>query len=149
MGTRSITYFYDEHDTEDKPFFAFYRQFDGYIDGHGKELLEMVTTRKLINGYNLDQEADHENGVQLYANGAGDLAAQILSEFKQQKYHNIGGIYICNPNEDGSFVDYTYHVHCNHDDDFAHVIGIGYGQQVVLDSALEDPYIGFKEEDDE
>jgi len=36
MGTRSLTYVYDNKE----PLVCMYRQFDGYPSGHGKELAE-------------------------------------------------------------------------------------------------------------
>ena len=38
MGTRSLTFVYDENNT---PVLNMYRQFDGYPSGHGAELAEL------------------------------------------------------------------------------------------------------------
>jgi hypothetical protein len=147
MGTRSVTYFYNSSKTE-TPICAVYRQFDGYPDGHGKDLLDIISKYKIINGFTSDQEDDHKDGIQLYANGADDLIVQVIMQLKQMEHHQLGGLYMYSPNADGdlSFIDYVYHVYCI--DDVPHIIGYGYNNKLVFDTQLEDPYIK-EDEDDE
>ena len=47
MGTRCLTFVYDE---AGDPLLNMYRQFDGYMSGHGAELAEFLHDRKLVNG---------------------------------------------------------------------------------------------------
>lgn len=105
MGTRSLTYFYENNE----PFAAFYRQFDGYPQGgHGEELGKILAGITLVNGYQMGQEAG------LYANGAGCLAAQIVAKMKEET--GIGGIYLINPNPEKhteGWQEYEYHIHVN------------------------------------
>jgi hypothetical protein len=104
MGTRSLTYFYQNG----KPFTAFYRQFDGYPDGHGAEIGKILANIRLVNGYGSGDVAGE------VANGPGCLAAQIVAELKNES--GLGGIYLINPNpeenKDG-WQEYEYHIHVN------------------------------------
>jgi hypothetical protein len=104
MGTRSLTYFFEDG----KPFAAFYRQMDGYPEGHGADLGKILAGLTLVNGYQSGQEAGK------FANGPGCLAAQVVAELKAE--HGIGGIYLINPNPDANkegWQEYEYHVHIN------------------------------------
>lgn len=100
MGTRSLTFIY-----EDKtPLVCFYRQFDGYIEGYGKDLATFLAGIKLVNGFGGDNKAG------THANGAGCLAAQIVAHFKTEA--GIGGIYIQPFNEkQDSGQEYEYRVY--------------------------------------
>lgn len=73
MGTRSLTTFDDEWKNEEIA--VLYRQYDGYPQGHGKELFEFLDGRKVGNGIKADSPPK-------FANGMGCLAAQIVSHFK-------------------------------------------------------------------
>lgn len=102
MGTRSLTYFYQNG----KPFSAFYRQMDGYPEGHGVELGEILAPITLVNGYQLDMHSG------THANGPGCLAAQVVAALKT----DIGSIYLINPNpadHKEGWQEYEYHVHVN------------------------------------
>lgn len=75
MGTRSLTYVYDSTEFDAMaPLVCLYRQYDGYIQGHGKDVSEFLSSRKLVNGLGSDKE-----GV---ANGMGCLAALLISNLK-------------------------------------------------------------------
>jgi hypothetical protein len=80
MGTRSLTVFKDDDGEE---IGVMYRQMDGYPEGHGKELAEMLSGMKMVNGLSIDQPAK-------LANGMPCLAAQIVAHFKE----GPGGIYL-------------------------------------------------------
>jgi hypothetical protein len=69
MGTRSLTVMKDD---ESREIAVMYRQFDGYPDGHGQELVDFLN------------KAQH--------NGMDCLAAQIVAHFKTE--HGCGGIYL-------------------------------------------------------
>lgn len=104
MGTRSLTYFYQDG----KPFCCFYRQMDGYPEGHGVELGEILAPITLVNGYQMGQSAGD------YANGPGCLAAQVIAKLKEA--HGLGGIYMHNPNPEDNkegWQEYEYYVHVN------------------------------------
>jgi len=76
MGTRSLTIFNDEWKNEE--IVVFYRQYDGYPEGHGTELLTFIDNMKIVNGISLYKD-------ERIANGMGCLAAQVISHFKEEK----------------------------------------------------------------
>lgn len=92
MGTRSTTTIFDE---DNKPLLCFYRQMDGYYEGHGEELQNFLKEMVVVNGFGSGTPAKA-------ANGMGCLAAQILAHFKQ----GIGGIYVV-PVGDSQEYNYT------------------------------------------
>ena len=63
MGTRSLTVFNDEWKNEE--IVVLYRQYDGYPEGHGTDLLTFIDNMK-------------------NRNGMGCLAAQVISHFKEE-----------------------------------------------------------------
>jgi hypothetical protein len=82
MGTRSVLTFVD-HDGnigEDVALLTIYRQFDGYLEGRGKELAEFMVKMTMRNGY-----GDGDVGG-MHANGMGCLAAQFLAAEKNGFY---------------------------------------------------------------
>lgn len=91
MGTRSNTVFVDGS----TQILNVYRQHDGYIDGHGVELAEFLSSLTLVNGLGGDTSK--------IANGINCLVAQFVSEFKT----GAGGIYI-HPPINSPENDYTY-----------------------------------------
>jgi hypothetical protein len=120
MGTRSLTFVYDEvldgeydkqagpdnQKTKQVPIINMYRQYDGYIDGHGKELAEFLKPIKIINGI--------QDNYKDVANGMGCLAAQLITHFKTEHGRGenyIGSIYLHNPNETDCWQNYEYHVY--------------------------------------
>ena len=113
MGTRSLTYIEESHQTavadeennnevhETKQnILCMYRQYDGYLSGHGAELAEFLQDFTVVNGYN-------SNTPKRAANGMGCLAAQLIAHFKD----GIGNIYIHEPNESDCGEEYTYTVY--------------------------------------
>lgn len=96
MGTRSVTIFYTEGG---EPLCRFYRQMDGYPEGHGLELAELCDVM-VVNGYS-------PGAKERQANGMGCLAAQVIDGLKD----GIGGIYMEPTAEEiGDWVEYVYEV---------------------------------------
>lgn len=95
MGTRSLTFIYDE---DGKKIISMYRQYDGYPSGHGKELAEFLEPITMVNGIGLTEAA--------IANGPGCLAAQLVAHFKD----GPGGIYLTPTTEVDCGQDYEYHI---------------------------------------
>jgi hypothetical protein len=96
MGTRSLTYVYDG----ESPVVCMYRQFDGYPEGHGREVASFLEELTVVNGLAMDE-------TRRVANGMGCLAAQLVASFKGQ----AGGFYLHSPilgRED--WQDYEYHI---------------------------------------
>lgn len=100
MGTRSTTHIYDGIISDETHLVSAYKQYDGYLSGYGKDLLEFLQSKTLVNGYNSTQE----NGG--FANGMGCLAAQLIQHFKK----GIGGYYITSKND---FQEYNYYIYSN------------------------------------
>ena len=95
MGTRAATVFIDNEFDTSTELCVLYRQFDGYLDGHGKELKEFLRGMKIVNGMNGTEGPK-------FANGCGCLAAQVIAHFKKDAK---GGFYIYPP---GNRQTYSY-----------------------------------------
>jgi hypothetical protein len=92
MGTRSETIIIDGN----KIICQIYRQYDGYPEGHGKDLAALCDL-KIVNGFG-DPKAK-------VANGFGCLAAQIIKGLKD----GVGGVYLTQPDANpGEWTEYVY-----------------------------------------
>ncbi len=103
MGTRSLTFVFEEYTDGAVPILCLYRQYDGYPEGHGAELAEFLNGFTVVNGLS-------GKPAPKTANGVGCLAAQMVAHFKTDP----GQFYIHAPIEgrdDGQ--DYEYHVYRN------------------------------------
>jgi hypothetical protein len=97
MGTRSLTYVYDD---ADDAVVCMYRQFDGYVSGHGRELIDFISQFTIVNGLNI-------NETRKVANGMGCLAAQLIAHFKV----GAGGFYLYPPTQNQDCgQEYEYHI---------------------------------------
>jgi hypothetical protein len=94
MGTRSVITF----KTDNKPICAVYQQYDGYVDGVGKELKDFLKSKPMVNGIGSDEDV---------FNGAGCCIAQFIARFKTQ----AGGLYMT---EIGGGEEYNYTVNFKH-----------------------------------
>lgn len=106
MGTRSLSFICNE---SGEKIINLYRQFDGYPTGHGQELAEFLNKGKLVNGL---RSGDGE----LYFNGAGCLAAQLVAHFKKES----GGFYLYPTSAEDCGQDYEYWINVN-DDNTLHI----------------------------
>lgn len=104
MGTRSLTFVHDE---DDYVVVCVYQQFDGYFDGVGDNILGFLRGSRVVNGISMD-------AGQTIFNGAGDLAARLITHFKEGDANNAGDVYIEPATlEDGDMgTEYAYHIHC-------------------------------------
>lgn len=84
MGTRSTIKFIEKWEDGNDELVNIYQQYDGYIDGVGKELARWLLSKTLVNGISFGMD------MKTCANGAGCLAAQYIKEFKNE----IGGLYL-------------------------------------------------------
>ena len=96
MGTRSLTFVYEG----DKPFVNMYRQFDGYISGHGRDLAEFLLSGKMVNGIPVGKK-------EVFFNGMGCLAAQMIAMFKKES----GGFYLYPVDATDCWQEYEYHIY--------------------------------------
>ena len=102
MGTRSLTFVYEDSGDGQEPVMCMYRQYDGYPSGHGAELAEFLMPVEIVNGYGDDAE------VNKVANGMSCLAAQMIVNFKK----SVGGFYLHAPVLGRDYSqDYEYHVY--------------------------------------
>ena len=95
MGTRSLTFVYDECEA----IINLYRQYDGYPSGHGRELAEFLSPFTIVNG--IGRETAN------IANGMGCLAAQLVAHFKTE----VGQFYLHPVTATNCGQDYEYHVY--------------------------------------
>ncbi len=104
MGTRSLTFVYEESKSGEKPeaIINMYRQYDGYPTGHGAELAEFISAGRLVNGLALTKTAE-----EFVFNGMGCLAASLIANFKQTP----GGFYIHPVSQKDCGQDYEYHIY--------------------------------------
>lgn len=87
MGTRSNTVVRERWDAEHdfRPVVNIYRQMDGYPSVQGKAIAQYLTGLTVVNGIGLAE-------TKRIANGAGDLAAQLVVVLKSDQ--PVGGIYL-------------------------------------------------------
>jgi len=122
MGTRSNTVVYD---ADVNQIVNMYRQHDGYLTGHGLELLKFLEPIEIVNGFTM--------GKNNLANGAGCLAAQLIAHFKE----DVGGIYIQPHRTEMDWsIDFIYTVTVRSDDSI-HVMVHEYGDHLFDGSVSE------------
>tara|TARA_R110000803_G_scaffold209883_1_gene280309 strand:- start:1424 stop:1855 length:432 start_codon:yes stop_codon:yes gene_type:complete len=102
MGTRSLTTFvetYKDHSGKKvkNEIVTMYRQYDGYMDSHGKELADFLAGGELVDGFGLNDK--------VVFNGMGCLSAQVVAHFKD----GVGGFYLQRANKN-SGEEYRYKV---------------------------------------
>ena len=95
MGTRSLTFVYDDNEAV----INLYRQYDGYPSGHGRELADFLSPFTIVNG--IGQRTEH------IANGMSCLAAQLVAHFKTE----VGQFYLHPVSAKDCGQDYEYHVY--------------------------------------
>ena len=100
MGTRSLTFVYDEQEV----IINMYRQYDGYPTGHGAELAEFLGQFRMTNGIPVGRDKTGDR----IANGMGCLAAQLVSNFKGS---DAGQFYLYPATAVDCGQDYEYHVY--------------------------------------
>tara|TARA_R110002020_G_scaffold65366_7_gene172690 strand:+ start:601 stop:1083 length:483 start_codon:yes stop_codon:yes gene_type:complete len=126
MGTRSLTYIEESwetavadeennnkvHETKQN-ILCMYRQYDGYLSGHGAELAEFLQDFNVVNGIGIDNPPRT-------ANGMGCLAAQLIVHFKANgckedgtPVSSLGGIYIYHSNAQDCGEEFTYTIYKN------------------------------------
>lgn len=99
MGTRSTITFCERINDKIIPYVNIYQQYDGYLEGVGKELCEWLEDKIIVNGFSSDDKRD-------IANGVGCLVAQYISD----KKNGVGNFYIYPIGEGKGYCDYNYTV---------------------------------------
>ena len=139
MGTRSLTYIQDSWETAvadeennnkvhktTQNILCMYRQYDGYIDGHGRDLAEFLEDFNVVNGMRLDNSPRT-------ANGMGCLAAQLIAHFKDRP----GDIYIYHPDAKDCGEEFTYTIYENKGKVCIRAYNV-WGKKVLFDGSPED-----------
>ena len=106
MGTRSLTHIIDNDFDRDEHLCTIYRQYDGYPEGHGRDLVDFITSRKFVNGISGDP-------TEVF-NGAGCFAAALVAYLKtqcngQRDAIEAGGVYLHPPTTENP-EEYNYTV---------------------------------------
>jgi hypothetical protein len=96
MGTRCLTKVYDDND---EIIICLYRQYDGYPEGHGKELQAFINSGVVVNGIPLGDKRKLFNGIY-------DFSAQLVAHFKT----DVGQFYLYPPHTVDVGEEYVYHV---------------------------------------
>ena len=99
MGTRSLTKIYNGPLEEENEICTMYRQYDGYLEGHGQELVKFLKDFIIVNGFG---KTDNKK----IANGMNCLSAQIIAFFKKE----TGGIYLERTGANDMGEEYIYHI---------------------------------------
>ena len=120
MGTRSLTKvirtWEDEAGkTHRQPLTCMYRQYDGYMSGHGAELAEWLSRYTIVNGIPMDKSEPMFNGMDC-------LAAQMFAHFKTE----AGGIYCMHPDASDCWEEYLYEISEEDKQIYLTVYEIGY-----------------------
>ena len=101
MGTRSTITFCEKVDNKIIPYVNIYQQYDGYLEGVGKDLCTWLSKMTILNGYTLyDKYNDN------VANGVGCLVAQYIRNIKP----HIGDTYIIPIDSSQEYIDYNYKI---------------------------------------
>ena len=115
MGTRSLTKVIRTWEDEAgkkhrQPLTCMYRQYDGYMSGHGAELAEWLSGYTVVNGIPMDKSEPMFNGMDC-------LAAQMFVHFKSSgckddgtPTSNVGGIYCMHPDAKDCWEEYLYEI---------------------------------------
>ena len=98
MGTRSITIIKDAT----REICVIYRQFDGYLSGHGADLADFLRGKRVVNGY-----GGADQGAQV--NGAGDLATRLIT-FLKGDHGQPGNLYLYPAGVRDCGEEYTYEI---------------------------------------
>ena len=102
MGTRSLTRVHDVWgEDRDEILINMYRQYDGYPEGHGVDLVEFLDGRVVGNGISM-------NAPEKFSNGAACLAAQLVANFKSP--NEPGGFYLYPADAQDCGQDYEYDI---------------------------------------
>lgn len=99
MGTRSTITFYQKTNGKILPLVNIYQQYDGYLEGVGKDLCEWLKNKIIVNGISPFDVGD-------IANGVGCLVAQFIKDKKDR----VGNLYINPIGEGQDYCDYNYSV---------------------------------------
>ena len=99
MSTRSITHIHESHTGKEEIVCSFYRHWDGYPSGHGADLNEWLSGKRLVNGMRVDFVDGRD------FNRAGSMAVQLMAHIQ-----SISGAEVIPTGESGYGEEYTYNI---------------------------------------
>ena len=137
MGTRSLTTFINDHNH--KEIVVMYRQYDGYPEGHGRELLEFLKDVKVVNGITASDRSTKT------ANGIDCLAAQVIKHFKE----GTGGFYLHRADTRDCGEEYIYTIYLKNKEINIEVRDV-YKDKTVFDGSVSemDEWVDKEEDED-
>ena len=100
MSTRCITHIHEAHTGKEKIVCSFYIYGNGVPGGHGKDLKEWLSGKKLVNGITSDFVAGRD------FNRAGTMAVPLM-----QHIQNISGCEVIPTGETGHGEKYIYDIY--------------------------------------
>jgi len=125
MGTRSLTTFIDDHTKEE--IVVMYRQYDGYPEGHGRDLANFLNGMTVVNGIPGGKR------ISQLANGVSCLAAQIVSHFKK----GVGDFYLHAGNTRDYGEEFVYTIYAK-DNELNIKVEDTYQDEVLFDGNSEE-----------
>ena len=147
MGTRHLTVFQDTKDGDE--FAVMYGHWDGYPEGHGKDLSEFLRGKTLVNG--ISGDADRNK----IFNGMNNLAAAVVAQFYNEP---CASFHLYPAGTRDCWEEYIYTIYpFEHKDKNSRAVGlIGLkiqscygGGKVLYDGLVDDLNIESLTEDDE
>ena len=133
MGTRSIT----RVQIDGKTLISVYRQYDGYISGHGKDLAKFLENRRIVNGIRPGEEMN-------VFNGPGCLASNLVSFLKEGEIGKAGNIYIYPTDADDE--EYSYDINIKTQQRGAYHIEYEPIPYITVRSCVQDLFSGTSKE---
>lgn len=128
MGTRSVTHFYQMEELGAELVCSFYRQYDGYVSGHGEDLKTFFKGKSITNGYSGQQEPFMNKTI---FNRSGSLAIKLMNFIQDES-----GCEVIPTDENADYgQDYTYRIYPK-PDGTVHVKVVSYGD-IVYEGLIE------------
>ena len=98
MGTRALIRVFDDAESTTE-LVCIYRQFDGYVDGLGADIAEVLRGKSFVNGM---------SGGHAVFNGMGCFAAQLIRDLKGDR---PGNVYVYPAGSKDVGEEYVYEIH--------------------------------------
>ncbi len=147
MGTRSVTTVVEGEGESETILVSLYAQFDGYPDGVGKDIAELLLGAVVGNGISYGESRN-------FFNGMGDLAIRLVSTLKGDPTE-IGGHYLIAPSTSPD-QEYNYVIRgtndfsLGHDNESGVTISVSvWGGKVLFNGTPEDYLVWVSQEDEE
>lgn len=110
MSTRSLTIVNESTDLNpSEEIFIMYRQYDGYPNSHGADLIKFLKNCVMTNGIPVGKNDLKEKH---FSNGFADLSAKLITYFKED-YHNAGHFYLYKAGTRDYGEEYIYTIYPN------------------------------------